>query len=79
MVEIATEYINDEELFVADYVKGMYKLNVPNKQLTKLEVLPEVSMKGIDGVYFYNNSLLAIQNGVSPVRCLYLPLNNLII
>ncbi len=59
---------NEDDLFIADYVKGMYKLHIKNRHLTRVEVVPEVSMKGIDGVYFYKNSLLAIQNGVNPVR-----------
>lgn len=35
----------------------------------------EYSLKGTDGLYFYKNGLLAIQNGVSPMQVVYLSLD----
>jgi hypothetical protein len=55
-------------LFVADYIKGLFRLNVSTLELTSIEFELEASLKGIDGLTFYKNSLVAIQNGVHPFR-----------
>ncbi len=59
---------DDHLLFIADYIKGPYQLNIQTKQLTKLSTDLKESLKGIDGLAFYNNDLIAIQNGVNPLR-----------
>ena len=56
-------------LFVADYVKGIYLVDLDNgKVITRVEHPDDVSCKGIDGLYFYVNSLIVIQNGINPMR-----------
>ncbi|MBS1545460.1 MAG: hypothetical protein JST14_17620 [Bacteroidetes bacterium] len=55
-------------LFVADYIKGVFRLDLNSKDLLLLPCQAEISMKGIDGLYVYKNTLIAIQNGVSPQR-----------
>ena len=57
-----------EELFFADYSSGIYKLNINTKKLAYLIEPKDCTTKGIDGLYFYNNSLITIQNGVLPKR-----------
>jgi DNA-binding beta-propeller fold protein YncE len=59
-------------LFIADYIKGVFRLDMTSKELMMVQLATEVSMKGIDGLLFFNNSLVAIQNGVSPMRALQL-------
>jgi sugar lactone lactonase YvrE len=59
---------DEKFLFIADYVKGIYRLNTKTKELIEVKTVAEVSLKGVDGIYFYNNSLIAIQNGVNPTR-----------
>jgi len=71
---------DDKYLFIADYVKGIYRLNTKTRELMEVQNHAEistgaVSLKGIDGIYFYNNSLIAIQNGVNPLRCTQYYLN----
>ncbi len=62
-------FSSDEKfLFIADYVKGIYRLNIKTRELVEVKTNADVSLKGIDGIYFYNNSLIAIQNGVTPLR-----------
>ena len=67
-------FSSDEKyLFIADYVKGVFRLTIKTRELVELKNNAEratgpVSLKGIDGLYFYNNSLIAIQNGVNPLR-----------
>ncbi|GHN02989.1 hypothetical protein WSM22_44780 [Cytophagales bacterium WSM2-2] len=59
---------DEKFLFIADYVKGVFRLNMKSKELIEVTSTVSVSLKGIDGLYFYNNSLVAIQNGVNPLR-----------
>ena len=55
-------------LFVADYIKGVFRLDLNSKDLLLLPCQAEVSLKGIDGLYVYGNTIIAIQNGVAPQR-----------
>lgn len=58
----------DKYLYIADYVKGIFLLDTQTMQLTKVKVNYDLSLKGTDGITFFNNSLITIQNGVHPYR-----------
>lgn len=66
---------NESKLFVADYLKGILAVNLKTKKESWLDFPKEVSKKGIDGLVFYKNSLIAIQNGVVPIRIVSYKLN----
>jgi hypothetical protein len=55
-------------LFIADYVKGIFRLDLATKSLIQIASDIEVSLKSIDGLTFYKNTLIAIQNAVMPMR-----------
>jgi hypothetical protein len=55
-------------LFIADYIKGVFRLDLASKELMQLTCDKEVSLKSVDGLTFYKNSLIAIQNAVTPMR-----------
>jgi sugar lactone lactonase YvrE len=57
-----------KNLFIADYIGGLYYLNMPSKKLVKMKVAFDLSTKSVDGLSFYNNSLIAIQNSIYPMR-----------
>jgi hypothetical protein len=61
---------SDDEtyLFIADYIKGLFRLNTQTKELVPLIREPFASLKAIDGLIWYQNSLIAIQNGITPMR-----------
>ena len=59
---------DEKFLFISDYIKGMFRLNMQTKELIQLTKEPMVSLKSIDGLLWYQNSLIAIQNGVVPMR-----------
>lgn len=63
------------KLFVADYLKGIAVIDMKSKNKTWLAFPDDASAKGIDGLVFYNNSLIAVQNGVKPIRITQLKLN----
>jgi len=64
-----------DRLFVADYLKGIAVIDLKTKVKTWLGFPDETSPKGIDGLVFYRNSLIAIQNGVKPIRIMKFGLN----
>lgn len=66
---------DDQFLFISDYIKGLYRLEVKTKKLIKLSAQFEQSLKGIDGLSYYKGSLIAIQNGVTPLRVTLYTLN----
>ena len=64
-------------LYVADYIKGLYRIEMANTDNMVMLATPDNFLpKGIDGLYCYQNSLIAIQNGVQPFRVARLHLNS---
>jgi sugar lactone lactonase YvrE len=59
---------NDQFLYISDYVKGIYRLTMKTLDLIKVTTSYDISLKGTDGIQFYKNSLITIQNGVQPNR-----------
>lgn len=66
---------NEQTLYVADYRYGPLAINVSTKQVTRLRSRQPADLSGIDGLYYYQNSLIAIQNRVKPYRVVRLYLN----
>lgn len=62
-------------MLMADYSKGVFKINLATKEITKIIPAENTTMLGIDGLYFYQNSLIATQNGVNPQRVIKLNLS----
>lgn len=57
-----------KQMFVADYGRGVFVIDLKTKKVRKLESTPNLSLLGIDGLYFYQGDLITIQNGVRPHR-----------
>lgn len=57
-----------QHLFIADYIKGIFRLDLKAMQLTPIAPPEGFSLKSVDGLTFYQNSLIAIQNAVTPMR-----------
>jgi len=64
-----------KSLYVADYSKGIFRIDVATKSIVQLKPEQNVTLLGIDGMYFYRGRLIAIQNGVSPNRVVSLQLS----
>ncbi|MGH7598041.1 MAG: hypothetical protein ACREOI_16950 [bacterium] len=63
------DFSDDEKhLFIADYSIGIFKFDLTTKQHIKLSAPENLAWIGIDGLYFYKNCLIAIQNGINPHR-----------
>lgn len=70
--------LTDDEkyLYVSDYVSGIFRVNIETDKIEKV-FAPETSLlKGIDGLYFYENSLIAVHNGTKPNRIVRYFLND---
>jgi DNA-binding beta-propeller fold protein YncE len=63
-------------LFIADYVKGIFRLTMESKKLIQLTANFDESLKSIDGMTFHNKALIAIQNLVTPMRATLYKLND---
>jgi len=55
-------------LYVADYLKGIHRVDLPSRTVTLLVVPDDVTTRGVDGLVYKDGALLAIQNGVNPHR-----------
>ena len=67
----------ERDLYLSDYISGIYKINIENKSLIKLNTPKNALLKGVDGMYYYDNSLIAIHNGLKPNRVIKYKLNDL--
>jgi len=62
-------------LFVADYGSTLYRIKMSDLSLKEIKCPGKNSLYGIDGLYFYDGDLVAIQNGIRPHRVIRLRLN----
>lgn len=67
---------DEKLLFVADYSQGIFTIDMETKNVEPLINHTGFSLLGIDGLYFYQDCLLAVQNGVNPHRVLRLYLDS---
>lgn len=66
---------NQSKLFVADYLKGILQIDIKDGNHCWLKFPQNVTKKGIDGLVFYKDNLIAIHNGVTPIRIVKYKLN----
>jgi hypothetical protein len=59
---------DERHLFMADYSSGLFEIDVRTKKVVHLPPLEGATLLGIDGLYFYNGTLIGVQNGVAPWR-----------
>jgi sugar lactone lactonase YvrE len=55
-------------LYVPDYLRGIAAIALSNGALAWLKPSDDIALSGIDGLYVYRDSFLALQNGTSPER-----------
>lgn len=66
---------DEKHLFVADYAKGIFLIDLSTKKCVDLSPAPNLTLLGIDGLYSYKGTLLAVQNGINPPRLVRLYLS----
>ena len=67
---------DEKRMFMADYLKGVFVIDVKTKQHSLLKPAAATTMFGIDGLYYYKGKLIGVQNGVKPNRLVEISLNN---
>jgi SMP-30/Gluconolactonase/LRE-like region len=65
---------DEKRLYVAHF-RGMSLVDPKSRQAAPLKHPEDVTLVGIDGLYFHEGRLLAVQNGVEPVRVVEMRLN----
>ncbi len=63
-----------DRLFVADYAQGIFAIDLRTKKVTKMSTRPNTVLLGIDGLYAVGQTLVAVQNGITPNRVIRLSL-----
>ena len=63
-----TEGSKPNEIYVADYAKGFFRIDLSTKTITQLKPDANVTLLGTDGLYFHNGKLIAFQNGINTNR-----------
>lgn len=58
----------EQYLYFSDYIKGLFRINLKTDDINKVFAPRTSLLKGIDGLYSYKNTLLAIHNGTKPYR-----------
>ncbi len=62
-------------LFVADYERGLMRVDLRSNKVTTFGQQSKVNLGGIDGLVWYKDSLVAIQNGNQPERVMRIALD----
>jgi sugar lactone lactonase YvrE len=66
---------DERTMYVADYSRGMLRVDLATREVKLLETADDVMALGIDGLYFVDGTLVGIQNGVTPHRVIRLRLD----
>ena len=69
-------FTRDEKiLFVADYSKGIFRIDMASKRITQVIPSENITLLGIDGLYYNDGMLIGVQNGINPHRVVAITLN----
>jgi len=66
---------DEQRLFMADYLKGVFAIDMKSKTVALLPPAPKMTTLGLDGLYYHQGKLIGVQNGVTPARVVELSLN----
>ena len=59
---------DEKTLYVPDYIRGIASITLSTKAVTWLKPADNIALNGIDGLYVYRDSFIAVQNGTAPER-----------
>lgn len=65
---------NGKVLYFADYERGLFGYDLERNAPFEVAVPPSLALGGIDGVVWWRNQLVVVQNGMNPRRVLRLKL-----
>jgi len=56
------------QTYVADYVRGIAVMNATTRRVAWIAMANTYALAGVDGLYWHDGRLIAIQNGIAPER-----------
>ncbi len=59
---------DEKTLYVPDYIRGIAAITLSTGAVAWLKPTDDIALNGIDGLYVYRDSFLAVQNGTTPAR-----------
>jgi sugar lactone lactonase YvrE len=59
---------DEKTLYVPDYLRGIAAIDLASRAVKWLVPADDIALSGIDGLYVYRDSFLAVQNGTTPPR-----------
>ena len=59
---------DEKTLYVPDYLRGIAAIDLASREVRWLTPADDIALSGIDGLYVYRDSFLAVQNGTTPPR-----------
>ena len=59
---------DEKTLYVPDYLRGIAAMDLATRAVKWLPPAENVALSGIDGLYVFGDSFLAVQNGTAPPR-----------
>jgi sugar lactone lactonase YvrE len=62
-------------LYASDY-RGLYRIDTATKRVAPLPVPSDAALSGVDGLVYFEDGLIAIQNGIEPHRVVRLDLSS---
>ncbi len=66
---------NGKTAFVADYSSGIWRVDLASGEHQQVHTDEHINTHGTDGLYWYANGLIAVQNGYQPHRVMYFSLD----
>jgi sugar lactone lactonase YvrE len=59
---------DEKTLYVPDYLRGIAAIDLGTRAVRWLTPAVDIALSGIDGLYVYRDSFMAVQNGTTPPR-----------
>lgn len=65
----------NRRLYIADYLTGLFVVDLRSKAVTQIANPTDAHLGGIDGLYLYKGDLVGVQNGTTPQRIVRIDLD----
>ena len=67
---------DEKKLLMADYLKGLFLIDLQTKQVQEIAAPGNTTLLGIDGIYRAGPDVIAVQNGIRPNRVVRMKLSD---
>jgi tetratricopeptide (TPR) repeat protein len=67
---------DEKKLVMADYLKGLFLIDLQTKKVQEIAAPANVTLLGIDGIYRVGHDIIGVQNGITPNRVVRMKLSD---